>query len=118
MELRTRHYNDIAIFSVNGRLDGTTAADFLQAVQGQVNEGYGRLVIDLKKVDFLSSAGIKALVQTVQISRRQGGDMRLANARGRVKYILNLAGVDSIIKLYPNVVSATASYFPGPLPES
>ncbi|MCB8924123.1 MAG: STAS domain-containing protein [Ardenticatenaceae bacterium] len=118
MELRTRHYNDIAIFSVNGRLDGATAADFLQAVQNQVDEGFGRLVIDLKKVEFLSSAGIKALMQTVQLSRRHGGDMRLANARGRVKHILNLAGVDSIIKVYPNVVSATASYFPGPLPSA
>ncbi len=109
MELRTRHYND--------RLDAATAPSFLQAVRGQVEDGYGRLVIDLKKVDFLSSAGIKALLQTVHLSRQQGGDMRLANARGRVKYVLNLAGVDSIIKLYPNVVSATASFFPGPLPE-
>ncbi|WP_420645021.1 STAS domain-containing protein [Candidatus Leptofilum sp.] len=118
MELRTRYYNDIAIFSLNGRLDAATVPSFLQAVQGQVDDGYGRLVIDLKKVDFLSSAGIKVLVQTAQLSRQQGGDIRLANARGRVKYVLNLAGVDSIIKVYPNVVSATASFFPGPLPSA
>ncbi|MCA9955988.1 MAG: STAS domain-containing protein [Ardenticatenaceae bacterium] len=116
MELRTRHYNDIAIFSVNGRLDANTVSPFMQGIEDQVGAGYGRLVIDLKKVDFLSSAGIKALVQAVQLSRQHGGDVRLANARGRVKYVLNLAGIDSIIKVYPNVVSATASFFPGPLP--
>ena len=115
MELRTRYYNDVAIFAANGRFDATTTTNFIQTINEQIGAGYGRLVIDLKKVDFLSSAGIRALVQAAQLSRQQGGDLRIANARGRVRYVLNLAGVDSVIKVYPNVVGATASYFPGPL---
>ncbi|MCL4261990.1 MAG: STAS domain-containing protein [Anaerolineae bacterium] len=116
MDIRTRHYNDVAILSVNGRLDATTGPEFSQVIQEQVNAGYFRLVTDLKKVEFLSSAGIKALVQAAQLTRRQGGDFRIANAHAQVKHILNLAGVDTIIKVYPNVVGATASYFPGPVP--
>ena len=116
MNIRTRHYHDVAILSVNGRLDSTTAPQFTQMVENEVAAGYIRMVIDLKKVDFLSSAGIKAMVLAVQQTRRQGGDFRIANARSQVKYVLHLAGIDSMIKLYPNVVGATASYFSGPLP--
>jgi anti-anti-sigma factor len=116
MELRTRHFNDVAILSVNGRLDAASSPEFTRIATKQMDAGYGRLVIDLKKVDFLSSAGIKALVQITQHSRRQGGDLRIANVRGQIKQVINLAGLNTVIKVYPNVVGATASYFPGPIP--
>lgn len=118
MDIRTRHYDDVAILSVNGRLDSVAAPLFSQAISEQMAAGYNRLVIDLKKVDFLSSAGIKALIQGVQQTRLRGGDFRIANAQTQVKQVLILAGVDTVIKLYPNVVGATASFFPGPLTET
>ncbi len=116
MDIRTRHYNNVAILAVNGRLDSASSHLLAQAVQEQIVAGYHRLVVDLKKVEFLSSGGIKILIQSAQQTRQLGGDFRLANARAHVKYVLNLAGVDTVIKVYPNVVAATASYFPGPLP--
>ncbi|MCA9944398.1 MAG: STAS domain-containing protein [Ardenticatenaceae bacterium] len=116
MELRTRYFNDVAILSVNGRLDAVTAPQLTQLATEQMDAGYGRLVIDLKNVKFLSSAGIKALVKMTQHSRQQGGDLRIANVRGQIKQVIYLAGLNTVIKVYPNVVGATASYFPGPMP--
>lgn len=109
-----RYYNDVAILSPAGRLDSFTAAQFAETMAGQLEAGYARQVIDLKKIDFLNSSGIKALLAGAQEARRQGGDVRIANAQPRVKQVLALAGMDDVVKLYPNVVGATASYFPGP----
>jgi len=116
MELRTRYFNDVAILSVNGRLDAATSPEFMQTATAQMEAGYGRLVIDLKQVAFLSSAGIRALVMVAKHSRDQGGDLRIANVRGQIKQVIHLAGLNTVIKVYPNVVGATASYFPGPMP--
>jgi anti-anti-sigma factor len=115
MDIHTRYYNDVVILSVNGRFDAVSTSYFAQVVNEQIAAGYQRLVVDLKKVNFLDSSGIKALVQATQLARQQGGDFRVANARGHVKFVLNLASIGSLIKVYPNVVSATASYFPGPV---
>jgi anti-anti-sigma factor len=117
MDIRTRYYNDVAILSVTGRIDADSVSQFSDAIAEQVATGYQRLVIDLKKVDFLGSAGIKAMLLAVQDTRRRGGDFRIANAQAQVKRVLLLAGVDTVIKLFPNVVGATASYFPGPMME-
>ena len=117
MDIRTRYYNDVAILSVSGRLDTAATPGFSQAIAEQASAGYTRLVIDLKKVDFLSSGGIKAMIQGVQQTRRQGGDIRIANVPAPLKQALHLSGVDAVIKIYPNVVGATASYFPGPITE-
>lgn len=117
MDIRARYYNDVAILSLSGRLDSVSTPQFAQAIGEQIAAGYYRLVVDLKKVDFISSAGIKEMIRGVQHTRREGGDVRIANAPPQIKQILLLAGVDTIIKLYPNVVGATASYFPGPMTE-
>lgn len=114
MNIHTNHYHNVAILGVNGRLDAITTPTFTQAIQEQLTAGCNQLVADLKKVDYLSSAGVKALVIGAQQTRRQGGDFRIANARSHVKYLLHLAGVDSVVRMYPNVISATASFFPGP----
>lgn len=117
MDVRLRHYQDVAILSVDGRVDATTAPQLAQAITAQIEAGYGRLVIDLKQVDFLNSAGIQTLLQSARLARQRQGDVRIANARAHVKYVLYLAGIDSIIQVYPHVVGATASYFSAPQPE-
>lgn len=111
MKIYTVHFDNVAILSVNGRLDSVTASQLLVTIEEQVSEDYTRLVIDLHKVNFLNTIGIKALLQGAELARQQGGDIRLANAKTHVKYALTLAGVDTFLKLYPTVVWATASYF-------
>jgi anti-sigma B factor antagonist len=116
MDIRTRHYNDVAILSINGRMDSVNAPQLLQTIEEQVTIDYARLVIDLKKVDFLNSIGIKSLLQGTELTRQRGGDIRLANVHTHLRSVLKLARVDSVIKIYPNVIRATVSYLPSSLP--
>ncbi|MDJ0755396.1 MAG: STAS domain-containing protein [Ardenticatenaceae bacterium] len=116
MEIHTRHYNDVVILSVTGRLDSETAPQLLQTIGEQITAGVIRLVCDLNKVTHLTNGGAKALVEAVRLTQKEGGDFRLAHVQVQVKYVLNLTGVDGMIKIYSNVVGATASYFPGPVP--
>lgn len=115
MDIHARYYNNVVILSLNGRLDAESTPQFTRIINEKIAVGYCHLVVDLKKIDFLSSVGIKSMIQATQLARQQGGDFRLANARAHVKFVLNLVNIDSVIKIYPSVVSATASYFPGPI---
>lgn len=116
MDIRTRHFHDVAILSLDGHLDSASAPQLVEAIDEQVDAGYVRLVVDLQKVDFLNSSGIKIMIQGAQVTRQQGGDFRIAHAHAQVRYVLHLAGVDTLIQMFPHVVGATVSYFPGPLP--
>ena len=115
MQIHTRHFDNVAILSVNGRVDSLTASRLLRAIEEQVSVDYARLVMDLNGVNYLNTIGIKALLQGVELAREQGGDIRLANAKAHVKYALTLAGVDTFLQMYPTVVWATASYFSKPI---
>ncbi|MBK8988299.1 MAG: STAS domain-containing protein [Chloroflexi bacterium] len=113
MDVRTSRYHNVAILSVNGRLDALSTPLLTQTIQEQIAAGTIFLVADLQKVDYLSSAGIKTLLKGTQQVRRQGGDLRIASPRAQVKFVLHLAGVESVIKIYSHVVRATVSFLPG-----
>ena len=68
------------------------------------------LVGDFALVDYTSSAGLRALLETVKETRQRGGDLRLAAVQPDVRRILDLAGFTQILKLYGNVEEAVASF--------
>lgn len=113
MEINTRHYDDVVILALTGRLDAMGAPRLLAAMEEVLAASGVRLVIDLRRADFLSSAGMKALLQGARLARSVGGDVRIAGARSQIKYVLHLTDVHQIIPLYASVVCATASYFSG-----
>lgn len=69
----------------------------------------------LGQVDFMSSAGLRAILLALKESRRQGGDLRLAAARPGVDYTLKISGLASILQSFPSVDQAVASFGPGPI---
>lgn len=111
MDIRTRQYGDVLILAVDGRLEARTASSLSQVINEQIATGFVRLIIDLRHVNYASSAGIQVLIQAAHDARRHGGDLRLAAAQPQVKFILHLAGVAELVKMYTDAVTATASYF-------
>ena len=118
MEIQTRYYNNVAILTLNGQFYSNYLQQFAEIVSDQLSSGFSCLVIDLKKMDFLNSIGIKAIVKAAEQTRHQGGDLRIANARKNVYYVLKLAGIDTVIKVFPSVVGATTSYISDSPPDS
>lgn len=102
----------VTVLRVVGSVDGATAPALLAAFRGAVGEGRTRIVGDFTGVDYTSSAGLRALLETVKETRQRGGDLRLASVQPDVRRVLDLAGFTGILKLYGDVEEAVAS-FPG-----
>ena len=93
-----------------GSVDGMTPAAMAGSFRAQVGEGRVRLVGDFAGVDYTSSAGLRALLETVKETRQQGGDLRLSRVQPDVLRVLELSGFTHILKLFPDVESAVASF--------
>jgi anti-anti-sigma factor len=110
MEIQVNFVDDVAVVSIKGSLDALTAPEMAQFFSGQIAEGDVRLVADLEGLEYTSSAGLRALLGAVKEARQQGGDLRLAAAQPGVEKLLNLSGFTSILKIFPEVDAAVASY--------
>ena len=98
------------VVRINGSVDGLTADTLMATLQQQIDVGNTRLVADLSGVSYTSSAGLRALLATVKQARSAGGDFRLAGVLPPVQKVLEMSGFTSILKLYPDVDGAVASY--------
>ena len=98
------------IVRITGSVDGLTAETLLATLQQQIDAGNFRLIGDLSGVSYTSSAGLRALLATVKSSRQHGGDFRLAAVVPAVHKVLEMSGFTTILKLYPDVELAIASF--------
>jgi anti-sigma B factor antagonist len=61
-------------------------------------------------VDFLSSAGLRAIVKAYQGAKKTGGDVRLAAVSEPIEVILRTVGMMQMLKMYPTDQEAMASF--------
>lgn len=110
METTVSQEGPATVIAVEGSVDALTADEFQKSMQAQMGSGKVQLVADLSGVDYASSAGLRAILVALKESRQRGGDLRLAAVRKGVYRVLELSGLDSILKIYDDVASAVASY--------
>lgn len=110
MELSVKSAGNVTVVEIRGSVDGLTADKLLQTLTEQVQAGRVHLVADCAGLDYTSSAGLRALLGTVKQARQKGGDLRLAAVRAPVLKVLELSGFTSILKHFPDVNEATASF--------
>ena len=110
MQIEVERHGQVTVASVKGNVDGLTSTELNRVLGGEVTGGGHRMVVSLEGVDYTSSAGLRVLLAVVKEARSQGGDVRLAGVRDNVRKVLELSGFTSILKLFPNIDSAVASF--------
>lgn len=65
------------------------------------------VLVDLSKVNYISSIGIPLLVNSAKSLVRQGGKMALLHPQRAVENVLDLTGIALIIPIYSDIKSAT-----------
>ena len=100
----------VAVARVEGNVDTVTAERLAEALGAAITDGHACLVGDLGGVGYTSSAGLRALLGAMKEARRAGGDLRLAAVQPKVMKVLQMSGFTSILRHYPDVDAALASY--------
>ena len=80
-----------------GRLDTTTALEFEKALSELLN-GVSDLVLDMKKVTYVSSAGLRVLLKLQKIMFNQG-KMKLIGVNDTVMEVLEITGFANILRI-------------------
>ena len=81
-----------SILLIEGRLGHTTAAQFERAARSLLALGAADLVLDLSKVDYLSSAGLRVIEALSRELSERGGRLTLREPSVPARLALELAG--------------------------
>ena len=85
LNVSTREMPDHVAVDLVGRLDGSPSCrDLCRQVKGRLDEGHRQFIVELERVDWMSSCGIGCLIATYTSIRREGGTMALRGPNDRV----------------------------------
>ena len=85
------------LFELTGRLDTTTAPQLEQELKASL-DGVKELTLDLKELDYISSAGLRVLL-TAQKTMNKQGEMTVRNANETVMEIFDVTGFSDILTI-------------------
>lgn len=109
LSIQTEMKGLVAVVTVSGRVDSETAPT-LDAELTEAVGGSSKLVLELKGVEYMSSAGIRAVVKAAQAVEQKGGAVKMASAPELVTSIFYTVGIVDKIKSYATVDEAVASF--------
>lgn len=85
------------VVSVSGRIDTVTAPEFEETVTALM-PGVTEIIFDLKKLDYISSAGLRVLL-SIQKKMNKQGSMKLLDLTETVMEILEITGFTEILTI-------------------
>lgn len=97
MTITNRKNGEQLIVSVEGRLDTTTAPQ-LEKFIGENSDGVKELVIDLEKLEYISSAGLRVLLSAHK-KMSKVGTMKVTNVRDEVMEVFDMTGFSDILDI-------------------
>jgi anti-anti-sigma factor len=93
----------------------TSAGPLEQELEAVIGAGARRLAIDMSRLDYMSSAGLRALLIAARRVQEAGGTLALIGLRGTVKEVLEIAGLANVLPCYadePELLAARPQWAP------
>lgn len=99
LEITLKHSESTVVLHAAGRVDNNTAAQLQEPLLRAAEAPTQTLELDLAEVSYMSSAGLRVLVQAAKVLQKRGERLRLVNVPLPIYKILNLAGFTSFIDI-------------------
>jgi anti-anti-sigma factor len=108
MDIQTQKEANATVVTITGRLDAVTAPEYEKELNALIAAEATRFVIDFEQLDYISSAGLRALLATAKRLKGKGGKIRFANVKGTVKEVFEISGFGTIFQMDDSVTGALA----------
>lgn len=101
--------DNIPVLSLSGKIDAVTSKDLESALIGLMDQNKKFLVVNMEKVEFLSSSGLRVLMASLNRLKHIDGDLKLAALQPFVKEVFVLTGANRFFSIYPDQREAIES---------
>lgn len=106
MEIQIGKTDTATVLSLTGRMDAVAAPKFDAVMETVITEGGRRIVLDLKNLEYISSAGLQSILAAAKRLEPQGGVVDLASLQGAVHEVFEISGFTTIFNIYGSVDDA------------
>ena len=113
MNVRIEALAEATYVTPEGRLDFDAATGFQEALERALGQAPAALIIDGAALEYVSSAGLRAVLLGARAAQRAGVRFALCSLQPAVREVFDLSGFSRIIAVHPDRATALAQGQPG-----
>jgi len=106
MEVTAQKEGDYRIISIEGRMDASNASEFETVVNQEIDNGTKKIIVDLSKLEYISSAGLRSMLLLAKGMQKSGGSCVICALRNVVLEVFKISGFLNIFKVFETVEGA------------
>ncbi len=109
MDLTTERQDGVLSARVSGRIDGTNAFEFEEAVRTAIEESDQVVILDFEDLSYISSAGLRAVLLIAKALGSQNAKFAICSLSDQILEVFKISGFDTIIQIYGSKGEALAA---------
>lgn len=109
MNVQIEVVGEVTCVRPEGRLDFGAASSFQQSIERLfAGQSAPAVIIDGSKLEYVSSAGLRAFLLAAKAAQRAGSAFALCALQPAVREVLDLSGFSQIMAIHPDLDTARA----------
>ena len=115
MDLMPKRYDDTVVLAPVGRINHVSSDAFGETLRPHMERcsaAQDRLVLDLSRLEYISSAGLRVLMLARKQAQVQGGTLVVAALGPMLREIFEISRFSAVFDIYPSVRDALAAVSP------
>jgi anti-anti-sigma factor len=109
MEISEQRRDDIIVLSPVGRINNDSSADFQTKLLCCIGPDVTKVLIDFSGVEYISSAGLRALLMASKQSKATNGRLAVAGLTPMVKEIFAISRFSLVLQVFETTAEAIAA---------
>jgi anti-sigma B factor antagonist len=110
LTVETREGDKVAVLIPIGFINAHTVETFDVALRALLDRGRFDVVMNARSLAYVASAGLGALVGTIEEIRENGGDLRICELSESVSAIFEMVGLPHLFKIFRTEEEAVSSF--------
>jgi anti-anti-sigma factor len=107
--IQVQEVGGVVVLRPEGFINAHTVRQFEAALEAQVHEGRYTLLLDCRLLNYISSAGLGAIMGLIETVRENGGDILLCNLQKNVFEIFDTLGFTQLYRVFATKEEALQS---------
>ncbi len=99
VEFNRNNSRGVAVIALKGRLDSANAGELEKGLEDLFTQPGQKAVVDMEKLDYISSAGLRVVLMLAKRARQTGGRVLLSCLVPSVREVFEISGFLKIVEV-------------------
>lgn len=110
MDVETNVSGEVNVVRIGGNLDSDSFPEAQSQITNLIEQGARKILLDLKELVYISSAGLRVLLIAAKQLKEHGGELRISNLNNMVQDVFEISGFSKIFNVFNDEAEALQDF--------